>query len=141
MHFRIRIPSSVKSIGKHCFSRCLKLKKVLISNNSQLKIIGEDSFSKTSIESITIPKHVSIIKKEAFYQSDQLKKVEFSDDSELLIFEESPFSDCNLESIKIPVHVKEIGDACIDNSLKIQNLKNLVHLILRIFFIFIYGIL
>lgn len=52
------IPSSVTSIGKGSFQKCISLKQIVIS--SSLKTIGDDAFGDcSSLEQIVIPSSVT----------------------------------------------------------------------------------
>ena len=62
----ISIPSNIKIISSYAFENCNNLRKVEISPNSNLQIIGPHAFTDSNIESIFIPSKVSIICTEAF---------------------------------------------------------------------------
>ena len=72
-------------------------------------LIGESTFSKSSIENITIPKHVKRIERYTFQYCDKLKCLEFSEDSELVSFEDSAFSFSTIEKLFIPSKVEKLN--------------------------------
>ena len=54
----IKIPASVKRIGKNAFYGCTSLKKVEFENDPHLEEIGNQAFDHTAIESISFPPSV-----------------------------------------------------------------------------------
>ncbi|KAK8880602.1 hypothetical protein M9Y10_003282 [Tritrichomonas musculus] len=117
----ITIPDHVTVIGSYSFASCFSLKKVEISENSKLRIIGSNAFQNHEIGSIFIPPHVIEIHKQAF-KFCQLKQLKFSDDSELKIIHDEAFNYCSIKVVQIPSSVIEIGDGAFECS----NLVNVV---------------
>lgn len=62
----IRLPASIKSIGKGAFYSCSSLSSVQFEEGSRLEVIGAEAFVSSSLTSITIPKSVVSIGKKAF---------------------------------------------------------------------------
>lgn len=59
---KIKIPDRVEKIDKYLFFGCQNFESVEFSENSKLKIIEENSFSDSSIVSLTIPSKVEDLK-------------------------------------------------------------------------------
>lgn len=74
----ISFPSSDKEISANAFSDCFFLKKVSISEESDLHSIGENASLYTSIESIFIPSKVSFVGALSLSTRRQLKNVKIS---------------------------------------------------------------
>ncbi len=73
----IKIPDSVKSIGRGLFSNCTDLKSVTIPNG--VTSIGVNTFNScTSLTSVTIPDSVTSIGNQAFYECSSLKNVYYT---------------------------------------------------------------
>ena len=54
----VHIPVSVQSIGESTFKECKNLQKVVFAEGSQLREIGERTFSKTNLTEVKIPASV-----------------------------------------------------------------------------------
>ena len=108
----IIIPSTVKKIGKFCFSYCDRLKSVEFAPDSILESIGAYAFHDSGLESIIIPSTVKKIGEGCFENCDRLKSVEFADNSGLECIGAYAFYNTALESIRIPSNVRFIGECC-----------------------------
>lgn len=80
---QITIPSTLKEIHGG-FRLCKQLETVTFAPNSQLKILGKDTFFSSAIKEITLPDTVEVIGESAFHSS-------------------------KLEKINVPASLKEIG--------------------------------
>ncbi|KAK8897364.1 hypothetical protein M9Y10_015308 [Tritrichomonas musculus] len=69
------IPSTIKIISPHAFSRCKNLRTIEFAKNSCLETIGDYSFSDTYIRKVVIPKSVKKIKHHAFIDCKKLKAI------------------------------------------------------------------
>ena len=70
----VTIPSHIKKIEAFAFENCKNLKNVEISENSEIREIGENSFFGAKIERFTIPPHLTEICRFSFYNCEKLKK-------------------------------------------------------------------
>lgn len=104
----ILIPSDIKYIESCCFSKCINLKTVEFSPNSQLQNIGCFAFYKSANESIIIPPFVTSIEESAFRECNNLRHVEFSPNSQLQIIKKFAFYSSPIGSITIPRGVQTI---------------------------------
>lgn len=101
----IEIPDSVIKIETHAFSNCRNLKRVILSKS--LTEIKDSVFSHTGLEYINIPSSVKVIEAEAFDNCTHLKSVKLP--NELTQIGPDAFKNCdNLISINIPGSVKAI---------------------------------
>ena len=101
----ITIPDAVTYIGVAAFADCSSLKKVKLPNG--LKMIAEETFRKTALESVIIPDGVEIIGGGAFYSCYSLK------------------------NITIPASVKEIWKTNITSIKAFEKCKNLEHVYVK----------
>lgn len=72
-----QIPSNVSRIENFAFDHCMNLKTINFSEDSQLRSIGNNSFSYSSIELLYLPPLIESIGKFSFYCCEQLKSVNF----------------------------------------------------------------
>ena len=79
---KIKIPAFIKFIVPFAFDCYIKLTWLEFANNSQLTIIGQESFAVKSFKKIIIPPHVTQIHKNAFYDCE-LKNIEFAENTEI----------------------------------------------------------
>ncbi len=101
----VHITEKVTSIGAGAFAECDELKSVSLP--AALKVIGEDAFNDSGVESIVIPPGVTEIKAGTFDRSN-LKSVTFTGD-QLKTIGELAFHWCKLTSVEIPAGVESIG--------------------------------
>lgn len=102
---RLRVPSSVKSIGVRTFGCCLKLREVELARG--LENIETDAFVEcTSLESIVIPSSVKSL--ESFRDCTKLIDMEICNGVRGI--GESAFQNCtSLERVRVPSSVQSIG--------------------------------
>lgn len=143
---RIRLSSTIEEIGEGAFS-CTALEKIVWSEKSSLKVIGNWSFYKsTSLKESSFPKTVEVIGEYAFYQSaletlmleegSQLKEIgqcAFEESSlktinleastaSALVISGGAFSKTNLTSIALP-NVKSIGNSAFSLCRSLSDVK------------------
>lgn len=108
---KIIIPRSIKfrlneyeiiSITELGFSFSKNLNKILFASDSKLRIIDKNTFSWTSIKSISIPRHVTQINENAFYRCNNLMNFEIPSNSELNVIEGYAFHGTQISSLLIP---------------------------------------
>ena len=105
---KIEIPSSVKSIGYDCFSKCESLKEITLPK-SLTSLKPSTFYGCTSLEKIEIPSSVKSIGYACFSNCKSLKTVIIEEGCESI--ENYAFENCTaLENIIIPVSVHSIGD-------------------------------
>ena len=106
---QIDIPSSIKSIVSHACDGNRLLKSVIVNPNSELRIIGESSFSLTNIEKFFIPKNLLTIESYAFSFCKKLHIIYGLENSDIQKIGDFAFSNTNLNSLIIPSTVSELG--------------------------------
>ena len=105
---KIEIPSSVKSIGYDCFSKCESLKEITLPK-SLTSLKPSTFYGCTSLEKIEIPSSVKSIGYACFSNCKSLKTVIIEEGCESI--ENYAFCKCTaLEKIEIPLSVHSIGD-------------------------------
>ena len=85
------------------------IKSIQFSEDSELRIIDDKAFEKSSIENIIIPPHVSRIGESSFCFCFNLNTIEFSQNSELETIRNDAFFNSSIQQITIPSSVTEIG--------------------------------
>ena len=128
----IAIPASVINIENKAFYGCLALRDVVFSNSGNLRMIGDDAFSRCpSLRIVTIPEGVreigrgafaecmylwavkiphsiTCIKEGTFFRCESLSK--FSLPNSIKEVQRYAFCEChNLEGLKIPASVTLVG--------------------------------
>lgn len=98
----VKIPSFITMIASYAFSNCKDIESFEFSANSELKIIGEYSFSNSSIKTIIFPPKLEKIEKYTFCSCDKLESIEFTKNSQLKTICEYSFINCTIEKISIP---------------------------------------
>lgn len=99
------------------------LVSVRFASDSKLRIIGEESFSRTSIESITFPTSLNKISPFAFSNCEKLREINFPEDCELEIIDDLAFSKTLIESVSIPSNLKEIGIGAFSDCKQLKEIK------------------
>lgn len=79
----IRIPNSVTTISNYAFAGCFNLKHVTFGENSQLEIIGNESFQNSGLVSLRLPSSVKKIKGLSFLACEALEEIVFPSSSRL----------------------------------------------------------
>lgn len=127
----IRVPSYIThnsskyiviSISKNSFLNTKTIKTIQFSADSEIQTIDENSFSNSSIESITIPESVTEIASNAFSNCMQLKHVEFHPNSKLQKIYPYSFSNTIIESISIPSNVEIIGKSAFQSCNQLKHI-------------------
>ena len=115
----INIPNGVTSIGEKAFMDCVQLQTVSISQNSNLKNIGEKAFDGcSSLTSINIPDGVTSIGDYAFSGCSLLQTASISKSSQLVSIGNSAFRNCSLlqtASISNSSKLESIGSSAFSN--------------------------
>ncbi|MGN0237553.1 MAG: leucine-rich repeat domain-containing protein, partial [Lepagella sp.] len=97
--------TQIIEIGDYAFIDCSSLESVKFPENS-LRTIGEGSFQRCNLKTLTIPNTVTAINYWAFYGNCNLSEVTLSNN--LRVIEESCFDNSKLTSIDIPQSVEKI---------------------------------
>jgi len=84
------IPEGVTDIGEVAFFGCVNLKEVMLPES--LKIIREEAFGESGLESVTIPKGTELIEEKAFFSCQSLRKVEVLNEN--IVINADAFGDC-----------------------------------------------
>ena len=84
----------------------------------RLTVIGERTFSSSSLENVIIPEGVTTIEESAFQITNKLKNVAFP--STLVVIEEGAFGTSGIENLLLPSNVKTLGTCAFFNC---DNLK------------------
>ena len=91
----VKIPNSVKIIGKQAFYNCESLTKLIFEEGSQLETIGESAFCYCeNLNIVKIPNSVITIGKQAFFITNLLKVEGIKDKIDRIIGEKA-FKDYN----------------------------------------------
>jgi hypothetical protein len=109
---KIVIPKEVQKINAYAFWSCKNLSVITFESDSQLEKIGESAFYECkSLSKITIPKSVTKIGDGAFWLCEGLTSVTFESGIDLQKIGWLTFSECgNLKKIEIPRSVQKIGN-------------------------------
>ena len=127
--YAIKLPNSIKLVGKNAFSNCIQLKTVTVYNGVQrideaafnycpslvnvdlpdgIVSIGKNAFRETALESITLGDGLLSLELYAFMACNELKKVILP--SSLEFIEDGCFRNCeNLVDIELPQNLYSIG--------------------------------
>ena len=120
---KAKIPSNIKKINSFSFSRCMNLKTIELSEDSELFVINERAFSGSSIKNILIPKSVNKIGEFAFCGCNNLQTIEFSQNSKLCTIDEGAFCYSSLKRISIPKNVNKISNAAFTNCCSLETVE------------------
>ena len=118
----ILIPTTVTSLGPHCFSQCEKLQSITIP--SSIKIIPKGCFEKSLCHSVSL-EDVYIIEDNAFNGCSKLRTIQFSDSSRyhLLSIGKGCFSFCfSLSSFCIPPSISFLPENCFASCFSLQSI-------------------
>ena len=121
----ISIPSYIESIMPYSFNHCENLKKIIFSEDSNIKRIEENAFSYcSSLEQIIIPSSIEYIDGKAFYHCKNLKSVIFSKESKITFLGKESFAMCeSLETIEIPSGIKSIEERTFYNCKSLKSIS------------------
>ncbi len=105
----IKLPKSVKSIGKYAFSDCYNLKSIKLPKS--VKSIGECAFSGChNLKSIKLPKRITSIEYGTFALCSALERVDIP--TGVTTIKSGAFHGCdNLKNIKLPKSITSIEKA------------------------------
>ncbi|KAK8837389.1 hypothetical protein M9Y10_036822 [Tritrichomonas musculus] len=95
------IPYYVQRIAPSAFANCIRLKRVVFPEDSQISVIDKEAFYFSSIESIYIPKTVTKVCESAFSSCRKLKRVEIPKDFDLQRISNGAFEDCTNDIIRV----------------------------------------
>ncbi|MBR4105068.1 MAG: leucine-rich repeat domain-containing protein, partial [Thermoguttaceae bacterium] len=111
----VRLPKSLRSVGKFAFADCKSLKRVEIPGDSALVDVGQHSFvGCKALETFDWPKSLKQIGGSAFSDCASLKSLTGATSLESI--GDSAFSDCKaLETVELPDGLREIGAAAFLN--------------------------
>lgn len=103
----IRIPNSIKAIGKECFTKCSRLESVIIPNS--VIDLGESAFRECSeLKSITLSNNMTTIENYTFYKCPSLLSVNIPE--KVSYINSNAFNGCTgLTSVNIPKNITKIG--------------------------------
>jgi hypothetical protein len=94
-------------IDNNAFYNITRIKLITFRNSENLKTIGNNAFSGTSIESIIIPASVETIE-DGTFNTISLTEVTFEKDSKLKTIKNQAFRGTSIKSIIIPASVETI---------------------------------
>lgn len=118
------IPSYITKIDQFAFANCVQLEKIEISEDSQLKIIGNHAFNDCQlIEYIFIPKNIKVIGTGVFKSCFKLKNVEFSKESNLLLIQKNAFESTVIEKFEFPSSLQVLIDRWYTSDCKIKHIS------------------
>ena len=142
--YEVKMPNSVKGIGKRAFWECFNLSNIVLSNQLEviddeafenckklklnefpntLKKIGIQSFySCEGITTLTIPSSVTSMGRECFFYLPNLKKLHFNDGLKS-IGAYSFMQSESLTDVYIPNSVEFIGEFAFSGCLSLKNIK------------------
>lgn len=110
----IKLPASLRKIGKDAFRACDSLTGVTFANNSLLTEIGANAFEKCyKLKEIKLPDSLTSIGSNAFLQNIHLAKADLG--SSVTNIGDEAFSGCNaLTSLIVPDSLTQIGERILD---------------------------
>lgn len=104
------LSKNIEKIGDRAFAECGNLSKVVIPNDSKLKIIGVDAFTDcTALENFNFPKHLVTINDNAFTNCQTFTSLNIPDT--VTILGDGAFMGCtSLQDIHIPLNITYLSD-------------------------------
>ena len=113
----VKIPFSIKKIGRSSFEGCLSLLNAIVEKQSKLEYIGIKAFYATSITHFNVPSSVLKIDNGAFGNCLHLRNVGFDNDSKCKEIGNKSFSNCiSLDGIELPSSLESVGNRAFYNS-------------------------
>ncbi len=113
----IKLPKSLRVIGKEAFDDCRELKKVKFP--SKLKVIGERAFSNCALKKANLPKSVKEIGKYAF-GNNQLREINWSDSIHYgqYVYSDNP----TISKVTLSKGLKELPDTYMEDVRKVKKI-------------------
>ena len=111
----IVIQKDVVVIAKQSFSGTESIRTVSFEVESKAKVLEEEAFASSSIESIQFQKNLESIGKKCFAQCKKLQTVSFNSPCNLSLLESFCFWQSSLTSICIPAQTTTLGTACFES--------------------------
>lgn len=104
----VEIPTSVEEIGDYAFADCIKLEKISLVDNVNLKKIGVSAFENCeNIVEINLPASLEILDAAAFAGCINLESVNFEEGTKLKNVGDHCFQRCpKLINVKLPIEEK-----------------------------------
>jgi hypothetical protein len=106
------LPSSITSVKKFCFIKSESLSSLLFEFGSELLLLDDKAFAKSSLSYIHIPSSMSAIGKSCFGECSLLQRVSFESGSKLRVLSKGAFMSSSLEGIIIPESVEILKSLC-----------------------------
>ena len=105
-----KIPKQVIEIEKLAFGYCDQLEEIEFSENSELRIIKENSFCYTALTRIVIPSSVVEIQNNAFSFCSELKEFEFEQNCKIKFLGDEVFQNSPIKVISLPENFFEFNE-------------------------------
>ena len=107
----VDIPSKIEAVGIYSFYSSINLTQVDLSNNANLKFIGQSAFENSSIQSIKLNGCTSLesIDPDAFNGCSALINIDLSNCTSLTSIGEMAFINSKLTNITLPSSLTSIG--------------------------------
>ena len=109
------IPPNIKEISTNSFKDSENLKEIIITENSELEIIGKGAFMNSGIAKINLPTKLQKIESDAFKDCKNLSSLEIPSNCELYLIENNAFQSSGIEKIDITSCVIQIGSNVFDD--------------------------
>ena len=103
------MPKNVTEIKESTFISCQSILSFRFSNDSDMKSIGNNAFSTTTLQTISIPSQVKEIGIGAFHNC-LLNKINFEKNSDLALIRQNAFRHCLLKKILVPSKVNKVEE-------------------------------
>lgn len=121
----LRLPTSLKTIGKNAFSECVNLKEVVFYGDSSAAPeleIESGAFSRCEqLESIALPANVTALGMAVFSGDRALSEVLFSEGIRITALPLRCFASCHaLRNITLPSGITELGESCFDDCFRLE---------------------
>ena len=116
----VSIPSSVKTIGKVCFSFCTSLKKAIL--HDELEYIGDGAFFECKeLRRIRLPKSLLTIPKGLFCKCEALTNIAIPENVKWI--KEYAFAFSGIKSITFPKGLETIGEHAFEDCANLMEFK------------------
>lgn len=118
---KIKLPSSLKSIGVGAFEHLMCLSVVELAENSQLEVIEPHAFSNCGVQVFKFPSTLKKIGELAFYRC-ALCYIEFPRDSNLKIICRGAFQMTDLDEVHFPDSLEEIEEGAFKDVFSLEEI-------------------